>query len=126
MILLDTCGLLWLVAGNDRISAEVRARINGEPIVSVSAISALEIALKVRSGKLRLPMPNLDWWERAISHHHLNVLDSDPAILIRSAELPPIHRDPADRIIVATALREMAPVVTSDARFSQYGVEVLL
>ena len=55
MILLDTCALLWLAEGSPRISEEVRERIDAEPIVSVSAISALEIGLKTRSGKRREP-----------------------------------------------------------------------
>ncbi len=126
MIIVDTCGLLWLAEGGDRISPEVRNRIDSEPIVSVSSISALEIAMKVRSGKLTLPMPTVEWWERAVAHHRLNVVAPDPEIMIRSAELPPIHRDPADRIIIATALHMKAPVVTSDRRFREYGVETLL
>ena len=126
MILLDTCGLLWLVSGSGTLSASVLEQIDSEPIVSVSAISALEIGLKVRSGKLELPMPVGDWWEQAVAHHRLDVAAPDATILIRSTELPPIHRDPADRIIIATALERRAPVVTSDRRFAEYGVETML
>lgn len=126
MILLDTCGLLWLAEGSDRISAETRAVIDEESIVSVSAISALEIALKVQSGKLDLPIPVAEWWDRVIAHHRLGVVETDPAILIRSTELPPLHKDPADRIIIATALQTHARVITSDRRFNDYGVETML
>ena len=126
MILLDTCALLWLAQGSDRISEDVRARIDSEPIVSVSAISALEIGLKSRSGKLQLPMPPGEWWARACEHHAINVLLIEPSTLIRSTELPYIHKDPVDRIIIATALDANAPVVTSDAHFGAYGVEVIL
>ena len=126
MILLDTCGLLWLVEGSERISAGTRAVIDAEPIVSVSAISALEIALKVRSGKLDLPIPVAEWWDRVVAHHRLGVVEARPAILIRSTELPPLHKDPADRIIIATALHTRARVVTSDSRFADYGVETML
>lgn len=125
MILLDTCGLLWLVSGSGTLSASVLEQIDTEPIVSVSAISALEIGLKVRAGKLELPMPVGDWWEQAVTHHRLDVAATDATILIRSTELPPIHRDPADRIIIATALERRAPVVTSDRRFAEYGVETI-
>lgn len=126
MILLDTCALLWLVEGSDRISEDVRARIDSEPIVSVSAISALEIGLKSRSGKLQLPMPAGEWWARACEHHAINVLLIEPSTLIRSTELPYIHKDPVDRIIIATALDANAPVVTSDEYFGTYGVDVIL
>ena len=126
MILLDTCGLLWLVAGSNELSAKTLAQIDSEPIVSVSSISALELGLKVRSGKLGLPMPVVDWWERSVAHHRLNVIAPDARVLIRSAELPPVHRDPADRVIIATALAHRARVVTSDGRFREYGVETIL
>ncbi len=126
MILLDTCGLLWLAEGSERISAGTRAVIDAEPIVSVSAISALEIALKVRSGRLDLPVPVAEWWDRVIAHHRLGVVEARPAILTRSTELPPLHKDPVDRIIIATALHARARVVTSDPRFDDYGVETML
>ena len=126
MILLDTCALLWLAEGNPRISDEVLRRIDAEPIVSVSAISALEIGLKTRAGKLRLPMPAIEWWRAVCEHHSLNVVFVDPATYVRSTELPPVHKDPVDRIIVATAERADAVVVTADSHFSAYGVEVIL
>lgn len=125
MILLDTCGLLWLVSGSGALSASVLEQIDSEPIVSVSAISALEIGFRVRSGELELPMPVGDWWDQVVAHHRLDVAAPDATILIRSTELPPIHRDPADRIIIATALERRAPVVTSDRRFAEYGVETM-
>jgi PIN domain nuclease of toxin-antitoxin system len=95
MIPLDSCALLWLAGGSSRISEEVLRRIDAEPIVSVSAITVLEIGLKTGSGKLQLPMP-------------------------------PVHKDPVDRIIVATAKSMGATVVTGDAHFAAYGVEVIL
>ena len=126
MILLDTCALLWLVQGSPRISEAVRKRINSEPVIAVAAISALEIGLKARSGKLRLPMPAAEWWHAVCEHHSLNVVAADPSTLIRSTELPPVHKDPVDRVIVATALNAGVPVVTADEHFASYGVEVIL
>lgn len=126
MILLDTCALLWLAEGSPRISDQVLKRIDTEPIVSVSAISALEIGLKTGSGKLRLPMPAIEWWRAVCEHHSLNVVIVDPATYIRSTELPPVHKDPVDRIIVATAERTDAAVVTADSHFAAYGVDVML
>jgi PIN domain nuclease of toxin-antitoxin system len=125
VILLDTCALLWLVEGSDRLSEGVRAQLDSEPIVSVSAISALEVGLKSRAGKLGLPLPVREWWDRVCNHHNLNVLLVDAATLIRSTELPSIHRDPVDRIIIATAVNAGATVVTADAQFAPYGVEVI-
>lgn len=126
MILLDTCALLWLAGGSSRISEEVLRRIDAEPIVSVSAISALEIGLKTRSGKLQLPMPPAEWWRAVCEHHSLDPVLVDPETYVRSTELPPVHKDPVDRIIVATAKSMGATVVTGDAQLAAYGVEVIL
>jgi len=126
VILLDTCALLWLAEGSARISNAVLRRIDAEPIVSVSAISALEIGLKTRAGKLRLPMPPIEWWRAVCDHHSLNVVPVEPGTYIRSTELPPVHKDPVDRIIVATAERLRATVVTADSHFATYGVDTVL
>ena len=126
MIVLDTCAILWIVDGSDTISADVRARIDAEPIVAVSAISAFEVALKYRGGKLRLPFSPEEWWRRVVEHHHLDVINLDDTVAMRATTLPPIHRDRADRFIIATAHAYNAPVVTSDSRFHAYGVTVIL
>ena len=126
MIILDTCALLWLAAGVDRISDGVRRRIDEEAIVAVSAISAFEVGLKYRTGKLVLPVPPGPWWYGATKHHRLDVIPVSDEINLKATELPPVHRDPADRFIIATALVRSAPVVTADERFSRYGVNVIL
>ena len=125
MIILDTCALLWLVQGAGRITEPVLQRIEDEPVVSVCAMSAFEIGVKRASGKLSLPMTTREWWTRAVQHHRLNIINLNAEILVEATELPQIHRDPADRIIIAAARIHAAPVVTSDERFADYGVEVL-
>jgi PIN domain nuclease of toxin-antitoxin system len=57
LMLLDTCALLWLAEGGQKLSRQARDRIEDTPVVFVSAISAFEIAAKCRSGKLKLPVP---------------------------------------------------------------------
>ena len=125
MIILDTCGLLWLAGDGTALSAQTLARLDEEPIVAVSAISAFEISLKWLARKLELPIPVQEWWDGVVAHHQLEVLPVDANVAFRATELPPIHRDPADRFIIATAERYHAPVVTSDDRFTRYGVKVL-
>jgi len=56
-MLLDTCALLWLAGGGRHLSQEARDRIENAPVVYVLAISAFKIAVKCRSGKLKLPIP---------------------------------------------------------------------
>ncbi len=55
-MLLDTCALLWLINGGDRLTQAVLERIDAAPVVSISAISGFEIGLKYRKGKLELPL----------------------------------------------------------------------
>jgi PIN domain nuclease of toxin-antitoxin system len=125
VIILDTCALLWLAAGSDRLTADARKGIDAEMIVAISAISAFEIALKYRDGTLELPLPPPDWWSRVIEHHRLDALTLEPETLFAAVGLPPIHKDPADRFIIAAAIIHKAPVVTTDERFPEYGVTTI-
>ena len=124
-MLLDTCALLWLAEGGLQFSAETRDHIENAPVVYVSAISAFEIAVKCRSGKLRLPVPAAEWFQAVVDHHGLAVRSLDWEVCMAAVELPPIHKDPCDRFIIATAKRGHMPVVTGDAVFSSYGIEVV-
>jgi len=124
-MILDTCALLWLVQGSDRLAAPVRRRINAEPVVYVSAISGFEVGIKHQKGKLVLPARPSQWFEAVIGHHNIQVLPLDLNVCIRATELPAIHADPCDRMIIATAERHKLPVVTADPIFLHYGVEVV-
>jgi len=124
-MLLDTCALLWLAEGSKELSVAARRQIEGSAVVYVSAISAFEIGLKHRAGKLLLPVPPREWFRRIIEHHGLAVLSLDGDVCIAATELPPIHRDPCDRFIIATAKLRRLAVVTADPRFREYGVEVV-
>ncbi|MDA3950612.1 MAG: type II toxin-antitoxin system VapC family toxin [Spirochaeta sp.] len=124
MIILDTCALLWLAQGSGRLTEETLLRIDKEQDVTVSAISAFEIAIKYKKGKLSLAIPSEEWWHRAIQHHRLEVLSLTAQTMISATRLPAIHSDPADRFIIAAAIERSVPVVTADARFTEYGVSV--
>ena len=125
-MILDTCALLWLAQGGKDLSEPVRQRINAEPAVFVSAISGFEIGIKHQKGKLELPASPADWFETVLKHHDIEVLPLDLAVCIRATELPRIHADPCDRLIIATAECRKMPVVTADPVFQEYGVEVLI
>ncbi len=126
MIILDTCAVLWLAEGSARLSSETVSIIDREGVVAVSSISAFEIALKYRNGKLLLPMPPEEWWARFITHHRVDVIDLCPELVMGATRLPHIHKDPADRFIIATALNHNSPVVSADRRFAEYGIQLLL
>ena len=124
-MLLDTCALLWLGQGGGRLSQDALQRIDDAPVVYVSAISGFEIGVKVAQGKLSLPSRPAEWLATIVEHHDLRELPVDLAAAVRATELPAIHADPVDRILIATAEARNLPVVTRDAVFARYGVDVI-
>ncbi|MEW6490540.1 MAG: type II toxin-antitoxin system VapC family toxin [Thermodesulfobacteriota bacterium] len=89
--------------------------------VTVSSISAWEVALLVKKGRLVLSMDVQEWVRKAESLPYVHFHPVDNAIALRSVNLPGLlHEDPADRIIVATALHLDAAVVTRDEKIRNY------
>lgn len=125
-LLLDTCALLWLVSGSKEISASTLKSIENCSIIYVSAISAWEISLKSERGAIILPMSPEKWFHSVLKNHNLTLAPLDVDILIKANELPWHHKDPADRFIIATAIRENAVIVTADKRFKKYGVDLII
>ena len=124
-MILDTCALLWLASGDKKLSRSARKEINEASAVYVSAISGFEIAIKVARGKLKLPSPPQEWFEKIVEHHGLAVLPLELNVCITAAQLPPIHDDPCDRFIIAAAKISDLAVVTADERFEEYSLTVL-
>jgi PIN domain nuclease of toxin-antitoxin system len=124
-MILDTCALLWLASGSKKLSRSALKEINAAPVVYVSAISGFEIAIKAAKGKLKLPNPPHEWFEKVVEHHGLTMLPLALDVCITAAGLPPIHDDPCDRFIIAAARLHDLTVVTADEQFEQYGVTVI-
>jgi PIN domain nuclease of toxin-antitoxin system len=124
-MILDTCALLWLASGDKKLCRSALKEINAASAVHVSAISGFEIAIKVAKGKLKLPNPPQEWFEKVVEHHGLAVLPLDLSVCIAAAQLPPIHNDPCDRFIIAAAKLHDLTAVTSDEQFEKYGVTVI-
>lgn len=124
-VLLDTCALLWLAAGEDRISQTTLQVIQRASIVFVSAISSWEISLKYERQQLILPMEPELWFLRALEAHSLVLAPLDVSVLCHANKLPRHHHDPADRFIISTAILENAAIVTSDTKFLKYDIRVL-
>lgn len=121
MLLLDTCTLLWLVGDQEQLSKTAKTQLaQNAGKLYVSAISAFEIALKVEKKKLRLPKIPTEWFSLALKLHGIIEIPLSSEYLIKSAQLPLHHNDPADRMIVATALCEKAKIVTPDAHIKCY------
>ena len=122
-MILDTCALLWLAQGGGKLSASARERIGVAPSVYISAITGFEIGIKCRKGKLKLPARPTEWLQTVLSHHGVEVTSVDTRIAVAATELPDIHGDPCDRMIIASAKLLALPVVTADPVFKEYGIE---
>jgi PIN domain nuclease of toxin-antitoxin system len=124
LIVLDTHAWVWWVASPERLSPSAKQRIDDEaektPIL-ISSISAWEVALLVKKGRLELTMEVEEWIARSESLPALRFVPVDNRIAILSNHLPgELHEDPADRIIIATALTLGATLVTRDRKLQDY------
>ncbi|WP_216852990.1 type II toxin-antitoxin system VapC family toxin [Phytoactinopolyspora halotolerans] len=124
-VVLDTHILVWLMAGDARLSTETRQAIENASYaagVNVSAISLWEIAMLVAKERLQLTRDVGEWIDLVVGNPGLSVVPLAPEIAVASTRLPgEIHRDPADRMIVATARTLNATLITADQTLLKYG-----
>ena len=123
--LLDTCALIWLGMGGGDLSADAKRRITVASSLYYSSISVWEIARLQKEGKIVIPVDAEEFLADLIELYGLSAITPNDGIMLRSANLPDFHKDPADRIIIATALIGGMPIVTGDNKFSQYGVRTI-
>lgn len=122
-LLLDTHVWLWWQAGDPRLGALTRQLMKRASEVRFSAASAWEIAIKVGVGKLTLPADaDID---AELSHSGFLALAVELAHAEDVRTLPPLHRDPFDRLLVSQARVEGLTLVTADRQLAQYGITVV-
>lgn len=125
-LLLDTCTFLWLASDAPHLSATARSACrNPENEVYLSALSAWEIAIKHRLGRLPLPEPPHRYVATRRQWLELETLTFDEAAAAQDALLPSHHRDPFDRGLVSQAILNGLTIVTPDADIAQYPAPVL-
>lgn len=120
-VLLDMHILIWFASNPVKLSKHAMSAITEADKLYVSAITAWEIGILVSKGRLQLSMSVNDWIQKSklISKIHWLSLDTDIALL--STQLPGmLHSDPADRIIVSTALKLNCPLITADRLILRY------
>lgn len=123
MIVVDTHTLIWFVQGDEKIGFEARARIDdaiSTAEVIVPAICAWEVALVERKGSVRFPGGSLAWMQRVFGVPTIRLAPLDIAIAIDSVAMAWQHKDPADRMIVATARHWRAPLLTVDRQILDF------
>ena len=125
-VLLDTHVLLYWIGRDPRLTAAQARAIAAATATSpllVSEISLWEVATLVTLGRIRLRRPVRDWLEAATAPPLVRRVSISPAVAAEVTELPAtFHRDPADRIIVATARTAGAAVATMDIRIIESGL----
>ena len=117
-IILDTHVLVWLCEGNERLGKKALKLINQASTseqLAVATISFWEIAMLVEKGRLKMLMKVADFRRKLLTDGLLELPLSGSAAIIAAA-FTGFHGDPADRIVVATALEEGAVVVTADQK----------
>lgn len=120
-LLLDTNALLWLLAGDDRLGTSARAAVERAETLVVSVASLWEIAIKISIRKLA-PIPRLHSAIQELGFERLAINDAHLAAL---QDLPHLHRDPFDRMLISQAFVARLTIVTADAAFAGYAVPTL-
>lgn len=119
-ILLDTHIALWAVTGSGRLSATARQLILDAHEVHVSAASVWEIAIKHALGRGDMPVSS-EQALQAFRDSGYALLAIKPEHAVRVADLPAIHADPFDRLLIAQAVTEPLRLLTADTALLRYG-----
>jgi PIN domain nuclease of toxin-antitoxin system len=125
-LLLDTCALIWASNGAEAplLRDQLRKAYSVGREVWISPITAWEIGNLAAARRIVMARPALSWFEDAISRSGARLADLGPKVLVASTELPgEMHRDPADRIIVATAREYGLRVITRDQKILDYAAK---
>ena len=119
--LLDTHAVLWVTQTHPRLSPRVQSltEANGNDFFKIAAITLLEISRLTRQGEITLSQHPPVWLDALA--HRFEILPLTPAIAWRSVELDWAHKDPADRLICATALEHRLTLVTHDKEITRWG-----
>jgi PIN domain nuclease of toxin-antitoxin system len=120
MIVLDTATLLFWTLDPDKLTLQASQVIEQADRILVSSISIWEIALKVKRGRLIIPLPIHEYVARLQQLARLEILAVDVQTWLDNLELPWEHRNPADRTIVALAVRFSCPLVSSDREMAGF------
>lgn len=126
MLLFDTCTLIWWISEEEQLSEAVRERAAVAPEVFVSVVSLWEILVKHRAGKLTIDSGTqgvFDFLRAQVEAADFRFLDLQPAEVRHLANLPPIHRDPFDRMLICQSIEHGLSLVTPDPLIRQYAIK---
>lgn len=120
-LVLDTHVVLWWQEGGKRLSRRVAAAVDAASSLLISPITFWEIAMLISKGRVHLDRPTSTWVADLLaSEDRLAVAELSPHVAIVAGELDDFHGDPADRLIVATAMHQHATLATKDRRILRH------
>lgn len=121
MIILDThVWLRWIQKDHTLLKSHLVEEIADSERVGVSAISCFEVAWLAQHARIQLPEPLDSWFEKALAGSSIDLIALTPQIARIAVQLPEYHRDPQDRLIIATALAHDAMLISADEKFPLY------
>ncbi len=122
MLTLDTHSWLWWVTAPGYLSRNALEAITTADVLCVPAIVCWEMALLVDRKRIHLALEITEWLHTALADPRARLIPINPEIAVRANAFgDTLHRDPADRLIVATAMELGAPLVTKDAHIQAFG-----
>jgi PIN domain nuclease of toxin-antitoxin system len=125
MVVLDTSAVLYWTLDPERLSSAARRAIEDADRLVISSISVWEIGLKVKRGKLAIPLSISEYADRLERLDRLEILPVDMRTWLENLALNWEHRDPADRTIVATARLLGCPLIASDRSIAGFYEETV-
>ncbi len=124
--LLDTHTFLWWNLDDPQLSNKAREFISdGRNEIFLSAASTWEIAIKAANGRLKLPDAPGKYVADRIRLHHFSALPIEISHTLQVYDLPLVHTDPFDRLLVAQSQMENLPLLTADSEIRRYQIEVI-
>jgi PIN domain nuclease of toxin-antitoxin system len=123
--LLDTHTFLWAIAEDRKLSRRAKQIYTGSNDLRLSVASVWEILIKAQAGRLSLPKPVGPYLVKKLVQDQIELLPVTLDHVLGIEALPPHHRDPFDRLLIAQSIEEEWPIVTADPWFARYPVEVI-
>ena len=125
-VLLDTHVFLWMVSSPEKLSEYVKELLESEENeIFLSSVSGWEITIKSQINKLRLPDKPDIYLPQQIEKNFVEVLPISMSHVLNIYNLPNIHKDPFDRLLISQSQLENLPIITNDRKLTQYAVETI-
>lgn len=120
MIVLDTHAWIWWSSDPARLGRRGRAALETADRIGIPSICCFEVAAALARGRITIDRSPLEWLEQALALPRVALLPLTPAVAVKATQLGAFHGDPADRLIVATAMLHAATLISRDKNIRQF------